>query len=606
MDHYVAREDINPAIVQLLVALSSVPLFKWAGRAIAEPSHAAAETASPPALSQQHRSGLLSASRLRSLAQATATRLRSLAQAVATRLRHRTRSVGKALVNDWRTHKYTLYAVLLVCITTMVVVAYYLNHPQPELTPDTRSYLDVAQRIQMRGRLVDPFRLPGYPLLIVLVYTLAGQGNLAAVSVVQAVLFVLATLELYVLAVLVLRRGWVALLIGLLVGTNLTLLSYVKPLMSEALALWLLVSLALAVALFVYTRRVRFLWLMTVIILVLFLTRPEWIYLPLPLFAYLLLVAWKYGVVRRVLPHALASVILLYAVLGNYIYINAFTNGFVGVTSAQNLLAFGKVLQYDMQDEAPPQYEATRQLVDSYVARGIKDPYYILAHESALSRDYDALAGAYAQAIIVGHPGEFLVKSVPLAFSSLTNFSYGSRAAPTGPFSMPLLWLQSVFRSLYDWNRYFPLCAVLWLLLLCWRRTRQLRAVQLMGAVVLLALYGLVLSTLGGFDGYERHHIPFMPLLILVFWGSLLSAALLLAQKGPSLLAWLTSHYFRRQQVSISTATILIASLGGVGLLLFVVRLLLTHGSSSQVGVVFFFVLSVVSIFRYFRPSEQK
>src|SRR5439155_25513078 len=98
------------------------------------------------------------------------------------------------------------------------------------------------------------------PLRDQTVYALAGQDNLAAVSVVQALLFVLATLELYVLAVLVLRRGWVALLLDLLVGTNLSLLSYVKPLMSEALALWLLVSLALAVALFIYTLHVRFLW----------------------------------------------------------------------------------------------------------------------------------------------------------------------------------------------------------------------------------------------------------------------------------------------------------------------------------------------------------
>src|SRR5205085_5692406 len=108
------------------------------------------------------------------------------------------------------------------------------------------------------------------------VYVFPGQDNLAAVSVVQAVLFVLATLELYVLAVLLLRRGWMALLLGLLVGTNLLLLSYVKPLLSEALALWLFVSLALAVAFFISTRRVRFLWLVTALTLVLFLTRAEW------------------------------------------------------------------------------------------------------------------------------------------------------------------------------------------------------------------------------------------------------------------------------------------------------------------------------------------
>src|SRR3989440_9352274 len=102
------------------------------------------------------------------------------------------------------------------------------------------------------------------------------QGNLAAVSELQVMLFVLATLELYVLAALVLRRAWIAFLISLLVGINIPLLSYVKPIMSEAMALWLTVSLALAVVVFLQTLRARTLWLVTACMLLLFLTRPEW------------------------------------------------------------------------------------------------------------------------------------------------------------------------------------------------------------------------------------------------------------------------------------------------------------------------------------------
>jgi len=451
------------------------------------------------------------------------------------------------LISDWRTHKYVLCAALLACITTTVVVAYYLNHTQPEASWDTPNYLGIVQHIQMQGRLVNPWHLPGYPLLIVLVYALAGQGNLAAVSSVQAILFVLATLELYILAALVLRRSWAALLLGLLLGTNLTLLSFVKPLMSEAMALWLLVSLALAVALFVYTLHMRFLWLATAFTLALLLTRAEWIYLPLPLFGALLLIAWQQGVARRVLPHVLASVVLLYAVLGNYVYINATQNHVAGVVAAQNLNAFGKVLQYDMQDEAPPQYALISRRVDSYIARGIKNHYYILNHEPLLAHNYDGPAGAYAWATIEHHPGEFLIKSVPLALFSLSTYSYESQVAPTGPFGTPLLWLQTVSGSLYRWNRYFPLWAALWIFLLCWRRMRQLRIVRLMGVVVLLACYGLILTTLGGIEGYTRLYTPFTPLLLLVVWGTPLCGALLILQQGSGVLAWLAHHYSRRQ-----------------------------------------------------------
>jgi hypothetical protein len=451
---------------------------------------------------------------------------------------HAVRIVADVLVEDWRAHKYVLFALLLVLLTTQVVVVYYLNHPRPEPVADTWSYLYVVDRIQTRGEPVNFWRLPGYPLFIVLVYTLVGQGNLAAVSAVQAILFVLATLELYVLAVLLFRRAWVAFLISLLVGANLTLLSYIKPIMPEAIALWLLMTLALAVVFFLSALRARALWLVTTVTLLLIMTRPEWMYLPLLLFAYLLLIAAWRGVVLRLLPHALISLVLLYSFLGGYISINAIQNHFPGVTWIQNINALGKVLQYDMQDEAPPRYAAVRYTLDSYVKKGVIDPYAILTQQPSLSSNYAALAGEYSQSIIEHHLGEFLVKSVPVFFSSLTIFSEDSRVVPTGPFGLPLAWLRSEFRALYQWNIYFPGCAMIWLLLVCWRKTRCLRLVQGMGAVVLLSFYGLVSTTLGAYRGYDymRIHVTFDPLLILVIWGTLLTGVLLIFQqelKGP-------------------------------------------------------------------------
>src|SRR5207237_567596 len=81
---------------------------------------------------------------------------------------------------------------------------------------------------------------------------------------------------------------------------------------------------------------------------------------------------------------------------------------------------------------------------------------------------------------------------------------------------------ESVFVTLYDWNRFFPVCAALWLFLLCWRRTAHLLAIQAMGMIALLVLYGLVLSAVGGIQDYTRLQVPFRPLLILIICGSLL------------------------------------------------------------------------------------
>ncbi len=451
------------------------------------------------------------------------------------------------VITDWHTHKYLYFAVLLLVLTIIPTVAYYLNYPRPELNADTPAYLDVVGRAQAHPySLVDTWRLPGYPLLIMLVYALAGQHNLMAVSIAQAVLFVLATMEVYVLAILLLRRAWLAFLIGLLMGTNLVLLSYVKPIMSEGLALWLLTTLVLAITYFIRTVQVRAFWLVVICLLPLSLTRPEWAYLPVPLFAYLLLVSVRRGRGRSLFRHVLVSFALIYAVLGSYIVVNTFLNHYPGLTAIENFNLMGKVLQYDMQDEAPPEYADISRELDIYVAQVGRDPYHVLPYIPSLSRDNDLSAGNFSRTIIIHHPIEFVLKSVPILFSSLTSYYDSSRVSIPGPFAEPLAWLKSIHHTLYGWNACFPYCVVIWFLLLCWQRTRSHQTVLGMGAIVLVALYALIITTLGGyrFDDYMRVHIVFDPLLILAVWGSLLIGALLIVQRGPAIFAKLISRAF--------------------------------------------------------------
>jgi hypothetical protein len=507
-------------------------------------------------------------------------------------------------------YKHVVLATLLILLTTLAVVIYYDNHPAPEPLADTWSYLYAVDRIQAHGQIVNFWRLPGYPLFIVLIYSLAGQGNLGAVSTTQAVLFVLSTLELYLLANLVFHRAWIAFLASLLIGINIPLLSYVKPVMSEALALWLLTSLALGIVLFLSTFSMRLFWLVTLCTLLLFCTRPEWIYLPIPLFAYLLLAAAWRGrpLVLRLLPHVLAAMVLLYAVLGGYIYVNATQNHFPGVTWIQNINELGKVLQYHMQDEAPPQYARISRMLDQYVAKGMLDPYLILAKEPELARNDAALAGAFSQTVIEHHPVEFLVKSASVFFSSLMVFYEESRIVPTAPFGHRLLWLDAQFRALYKWDLFFPLCAALWLFLLLWPRARASATAQAMGALLLLCLYGLISTTLGAYRGYDymRLHTLFDPLLTLVIWGTLLLGGSLLVRRGPEKLMNLTQRSLLRRRITLATATLLLFACCLAGLALFVARWQFAPGLSSLIGVVFFFALSTACIASYIQTRWLK
>ncbi len=439
------------------------------------------------------------------------------------------RNAANTFTGRGQTGKSSFFVWLLFLITTLLVVVYYMNHPQPSENPDSFEYLATAQRIAAHGLLVDPHRLPGFPLLIAIVFALAGQGNIIAVGVANAILFIFATLEIYVTTLLIFRRRWVAFVIGLLVGTNLVLISFVKAIMPEGLALWLIISLALAAVLFVQTLRTRYLWLVTACTLGLFLTRAEWIYLPVPLFAYLMLVAVRRSnALGRLLLHALVCVVLLYVVLAGYIYVNATQYHFVGITDIQNINAWGKVIQYDMQNEAPAKYASIAQITNAFRAHGGDNPYDLLRQHPELKSNHFTLVGAYAWSIIERHPVEFLLKSVPVALFTWRYFYYNSSADPQGPFGGLLVLLQPVFHMLYRLNIGFPLCAGAWIFLLCWRRTAYLASVQAMGVLVLLVLYGIVLTTLGGYDSYTRFYAPFDPLLILVLWGSLLYGLLLI------------------------------------------------------------------------------
>src|SRR5579859_4695597 len=112
--------------------------------------------------------------------------------------------------DDWHAGKFLPVGLFVFVAASVFVIAYYINHPQPEIYADTPTYLQVTHRIVTQGNLMDAERMPGYPLLIAMIYQVFGWGNLAAVSIVQCLLFVLAVLEIYALGYLILHRTWAA------------------------------------------------------------------------------------------------------------------------------------------------------------------------------------------------------------------------------------------------------------------------------------------------------------------------------------------------------------------------------------------------------------
>jgi hypothetical protein len=423
-----------------------------------------------------------------------------------------------------------LSILLLTLLSSVVVVIYYLNYPEVDINADTPAYLGVVERFLAHpDLLVDTGRLPGYPLFVSLIYTLAGHGNLLAVSDVQAVLFIITALEIYFLALLIFQRTWLAFLVGLLVGTNIILIAYIKPIMTEGLSAFFLTSLTLAVVYFIRRVTIQSLWVVTICSILLVFTRPEWVYLPALLFAYLLLGAVRHGKRgRQLIRYAAAatlSLLLIYTLVGAYIVRNGIQNHYQGFTGITNFNEMGKVLQYGMQDETSPQERSISRTLDTCITRLGTDPYHVLPCVPALkdkNDNYESAAGEFAEAIILHHPVEFLLKSFPIFFTSLFDYYYVTYHTNVPLFPV-LAWLKALDHVLYWLNILFPLCAVAWIFFLCWRPTAARQDVLAMGAITLFIIYGIVVTTLGGYrpDDYMRVHIVFDSLLLLMIWGSL-------------------------------------------------------------------------------------
>lgn len=443
---------------------------------------------------------------------ATAVRVRSAVLSVASR-------IWRATLADVRGARVWAFGAATMLLAGLVTLAYYLNQPFAQMDPDTVDYTRIANAIP-RGHLVDPIRTPGYPLFIRVVYLVAGQGNLIAVAIAQGVLYVLACLGVYSLALRLTRRAWVAFLIAALLDTNVLLLSYVKPIMSEALALFLVTMLALVVAQHTRNPSARCLWLGAVVLLLLTMTRPEWLYFGVPCFGFLLLVSWRQGKARPHLRHVALALVVLYAVCGFYAYENGALYGTPGFSVNHNNNWLGKIMQYHMQNEAPPQYAAITHEVNAYVAVGDYDALHVISHDPNLLRDNMALAGRYSRAIVMRHPVEFALKTVPVVFQSLQSSRPHQPIVAGNAFDAPLSALEALSTLAQDSAVFFPFLALgWWAWLLRRRRTFDERTALLCG-LAFIAGYGLLTTSLLGYIQYPRLNTQYDPLILTMVWAS--------------------------------------------------------------------------------------
>ncbi|HEX9069764.1 MAG TPA: hypothetical protein VF807_13410, partial [Ktedonobacterales bacterium] len=430
-----------------------------------------------------------------------------------------------------------------------------IQRPLASITPDTADYTFAMHLIHLNPLtgLVQPFRTPGYPLFLALVFHLAGGVNdtflagcdrLGAIPacaptfqpivLAQALVALLTLLEVYLLLTRLTERRWVACAVASLLALNLYLLSWERVALTELLSFWSLVTVFLALERFVRApSRTRGALLAAALFLAIMI-RPFNLYLPLLLFPLLLL---RLLVTRRLrqegMSLALSAALLLGGLLG-YAGLNAGLNGYLGLTNVQNINLLGKVMEYHMQRvPVEPRYQPIQAELQAYMRTGAKDPWGFVETYHHEDNNYRAV-GDYARSVVLHQPLTFAVLSLPdlyVAWHAEEKLYAPYQLAKGGPDLVeiqPIVgvneywtvlgnvparyepgWVTGLLvLSTYEQSLYalLPVCLLVlgvWLA----RRPRDRQAALLL-AILLAVCAGIVLSAMGNYTEFYRTRFP--------------------------------------------------------------------------------------------------
>jgi hypothetical protein len=328
---------------------------------------------------------------------------------------------------------------------------------------------------------------------------------------------------------------WIAATVALVASLNTYQLSYAKGVIVEGFAMWTVVSFLFTVVLFVRKPRARALWVVAAALLVTLMTRPEWLYVPVPLVVFLLICAWRAGVLRRGLAlHACAAIAVVYGLVGVYVFANGPKTSYGPFVVIPRIVSLGKVMQYRMQHDAPAKYADVTRRVDAYLAReGEQGPYLFIDQNPDLGVNYWEPAGEYAEATIRSAPLKYAWKTVKFAHTG-TRYRWAFREIDLyGPFGHNLTRLEVVSSKVYEKYIYFPLFAAVCLLL--WigtvvKRIRASRSIEMMAVLAFLGLYQLFFVTAGGYADWPRLFSTLNPTRIIVIFGSSLAIVAVVAR----------------------------------------------------------------------------
>ena len=336
-----------------------------------------------------------------------------------------------------RRHAIALATVALA--TAFAQVATLMQVPLSSFSMDSPAYVVVAQQLSESLKyLVQPLRTPGYSLFMLAVFKLTGSPFSAPftcyndyhagcdllfrpVVIAQALVMTVTIFEIYVLGYWLTRKRWMAAVVAIVGGCNLYVFSWERFIDSETLSMWAIVTVMLIFYRYMRRPSVGKALLLAAMLIVAVMIRPFNELVPAMLIVLVLArAAWTRSL-RAYWKSAVLVPLVVYAALAGYSQINGRVNGVYDISFVTNINLFGKVLEYRMQGEhAPARYASIQQVSDVYVAHFGITPFGVFSQfgstpqqATGMPGGHYAPYGAFARYIILHHPWQYAVRSVP-------------------------------------------------------------------------------------------------------------------------------------------------------------------------------------------------
>ncbi|OGG02373.1 hypothetical protein A2W14_00440 [Candidatus Gottesmanbacteria bacterium RBG_16_37_8] len=326
----------------------------------------------------------------------------------------------------------TVIVVIFVCfIVYYIRNLYYSNSSLYFFYPDTYHYLNRAQELANHAPLVNPFRLPLYPLVLLNLSKLRGDFIVDSLNIYtinfrnllrfQKDISLLGAFFFILLSGLIFGYGRKFLLVAIIYALNIRIFGWDKNILTECLTLAVMSIYVFSAIKFITSKNLLYLLVTVIISDILFLLRPVYLILTFALLPFIIYHLFKQNKLRLIIASffivASTALVPLY-----YSYQNYKLYSYTGISTVpvHNLLA--KIWQYrlDLHNFTPAdKYEKILyDCVKNHPITPLNDTtdclFALNLEDNLYSINSAKIIGPFAKKIILKQPFTYIARSTML------------------------------------------------------------------------------------------------------------------------------------------------------------------------------------------------